>query len=150
MKTKGKAKDVLFWAALAAVVLFTAWMLRPRPLAAEFDAGRQFTALVTKSGIQSGELWMDNSERYDLEGSAALQKVLEGYSYHLCWESLIGEDAIDSIGDLSVDLYAGEQGVRVFNGTEKLFCNDRVVRIYGGRRAAAALCEELLAVLRGT
>lgn len=143
-------KRAAWGAALAAVVLFAAWMLWPRSLAAEFDAGRQFTALVTKSGVQSGELWMDNSERYDLEGSAALQEVLEGYSYHLCWDSLLGKNAIDGIGDLSVDLYTGEQDVRVFNGTEKLFCNDRVVRIYGGRRGAAALCEELLAVLRGT
>lgn len=145
-----KRKRAAWGAALAAVVLFAAWMLWPRSLAAEFDAGRQFTALVTKSGIQSGELWLDNSERYDLEGSAALREVLEGYSYHLCWDSLLGKNVVDGIGDLSVDLYTGEQEIRVFNGTGKLFCNDRVVRIYGGRRGAAALCEELLTVLRGT
>lgn len=152
MKTKGKVKDVLFWAALAAAVLVAGWMLWPRPLAAEFDAGRQFAASVTTVGVQNGTIWMDSSEQYDLEGSAALQEVLEGYSYHLCWDSLLGENAIDGKGGSDAWLYINNNASEqlISNGTSRIFLNHRVVKVgYLGNRRGAALNQELLDALRG-
>ena len=82
-------------ALLAAAAVFAAWMLWPRPLAKAFDAEQGLAASVTASGVRDGRAWMDSSEQYDLEeGCAALREVLEGYSYHLCWDTLTGENAI--------------------------------------------------------
>ena len=82
-------------ALLAAAAVFAAWMLWPRPLAKAFDAEQGLAASVTASGVRDGRAWMDSSEQYDLEeGCAALREVLEGYSYHLCLDTLTGENAI--------------------------------------------------------
>lgn len=152
-----KYKELLFWAGLlaaaaAVVVLFAAWMLWPRPLAAEFNAERQFAASVTKQGVRDGKLWMDVSEQYELEGSTALQEVLEGYSYHLCWDSLTGENAIDGRGGTyeTLNLYnSGDEGL-ISNGTSRLILNGRVVKVgYWGHGQGTALNQELLAALRG-
>lgn len=147
-----KRKQMIWGAVLAAVVvLFAAWMLWPRPLAAEFDAERQFVASVTKFGIKDGKLRMDTDEQYDLEGSAALQKVLEGYSYHLCWDSLTGENAIDGRGgtDETLHLYNSGDEELISNGTSRLILNGRVVKVgYWGHGQGTALNQELLAALR--
>lgn len=152
-----KWKELLFWAGLlaaaaAVVVLFAAWMLWPRPLAVEFNAERQFAASVTKQGVRDGKLWMDVSEQYELEGSTALQEVLEGYSYHLCWDSLTGENAIDGRGGTyeTLNLYnSGDEGL-ISNGTSRLILNGRVVKVgYWGHGQGTALNQELLAALRG-
>lgn len=147
-----KRRQMIRGAVLAAVVLFAAWMLWPRPLAAEFDAERQLAASVTKQGVRDGKLWMDVSEQYELEGSAALQEVLEGYSYHLCWDSLIGANAIDGRGGTyeTLNLYnSGDEGL-ISNGTSRLILNGRVVKVgYWGHGQGTALNQELLAALRG-
>lgn len=144
-------KKRILTAALLAVALFTAWMLWPRPLATEFDAGRQFAASVTTTGVQNGTSWTDSSEQYDLEGSAALQEVLEGYSYHLCWGSLLGENAIDGKGGSDAWLYINNNASEqlISNGTSRIFLNHRVVKVgYLGNRRGAALNQELLDALR--
>lgn len=136
----------------AAVVLFAAWMLWPRPLAGEFDAERQFAASVTKQGVRDGKLWMDVSEQYELEGSTALQEVLECYSYHLCWDSLTGENAIDGRGGTyeTLNLYNSGDEELISNGTSRLILNDRVVKVgYWGHGRGTALNQDLLAALRG-
>ena len=147
-----KNKRILGGVGLAAVVLFGAWMLWPRPLAAEFDAERQFAAVVTKVGVKDGKLWTNTDEQYDLEGSAALREVLEGCSYHLCWESLTGGNVIDGRGGTYETLHLGNSaGDSLFsNGTARLFLNHRVVKVgYWGNRRGTELNRELLAALRG-
>lgn len=147
-----KRKQMIWGAVLTAVVLFAAWMLWPRPLAAEFDAEQQFAASVTKQGVRDGKLWMDVSEQYELEGSTALQEVLEGYSYHLCWDSLTGENAIDGRGGTyeTLNLYNSGDERLISNGTSRLILNGRVVKVgYWGHGRGSALNQELLAALRG-
>ena len=95
---------------------------------------------------------MDSSEQYDLEGSAALQEVLEGYSYHLCWDSLLGENVIDGKGGSDAWLYINNNASEqlISNGTSRIFLNHRVVKVgYLGNRRGAALNQELLDALRG-
>ncbi|WP_298018174.1 hypothetical protein [uncultured Dysosmobacter sp.] len=146
-----KNKRMLGGAVLAAVVLYSAWMLWPRPLAAEFDAERQFAAAVTKVGVKDGKSWTNTDEQYDLEGSAALREVLEGYSYHLCWESLTGGNVIDGRGGTHETLHLGNSAgdSLISNGTARLFLNHRVVKVgYWGNRRGTELNRELLAALR--
>ena len=125
----GRKRAVLL--AAAAVAVFAAWMLWPRSLAKAFDAERQFVASVAKVGVKDGQLWSDYSEQYDLEGSALLREVLEGYSYHLCWDSLTGENAIDGKGGTneSLHLYNNGDEALISNGTCRIMLNGRVVKV---------------------
>lgn len=78
--------------------------------------------------------------------------MLEGYSYHLCWDSLTGENAIDGRGGTyeTLNLYnSGDEGL-ISNGTSRLILNGRVVKVgYWGHGQGTALNQELLAALRG-
>ena len=98
-------------ALLAAAAVFAAWMLWPRPLAKAFDAE---------------------------QGCAALREVLEGYSYHLCLDTLTGENAIDGKGgtDHTVHLYNVSAQSLISNGTARIFVDGRVYRVgyLGSRR----------------
>lgn len=141
--------------ALLAAALLAAWMLWPRPLAAEFDAGQRFAATVTVHGLEMDGHFShptSESETYTVEAgspeSAAVRAVLEGASYHLCLDSLTGEDCIEDIGEISIFLSndAGES-LHVFSGTGKLSCNGRVVRLNWGGKDAAALCAGLASAL---
>ena len=140
-------------ALLAAVAVFAAWMLWPRPLARAFDAEQGLAASVTVSGVRDGHLWMDSSEQYDLEdGCARLQEVLEQYSYHLCLDTLTGENAIDGKGgtDHTVHLYNVSAQSLISNGTARIFVDGRVYRVgYLGSRRGTALNRDILAALRG-
>lgn len=138
---------------LAAVAVFAAWMLWPRSLAKAFDAEQGLAASVVVSGVRNGRPWMDSSEQYDMEeGCAALREVLEGYSYHLCWDTLTGENAIDGKGgtDHTVHLYNISAQSLVSNGTAHIFADGRVYRVgYLGSRRGTALNRDILAALRG-
>ena len=140
-------------ALLAAAAVFAAWMLWPRPLAKAFDAEQGLAASVTASGVRDGRAWMDSSEQYDLEeGCAALREVLEGYSYHLCLDTLTGENAIDGKGgtDRTVHLYNVNDQNLTSNGTARIFVDGRVYRVgYLGSRRGTALNRDILAALRG-
>lgn len=140
------------WSVVLAAALFAAWMLWPRSLAKAFDAERQFVASVAKVGVKDGQLWSDYSEQYDLEGSALLREVLEGYSYHLCWGSLTGANAIDDKGGTneSLHLYNNGDEEMISNGTCRIMLNGRVVKVgYWGHGRGTALNQDLLAALRG-
>lgn len=138
---------------LAAVAVFAAWMLWPRSLAKAFDAEQGLAASVVVSGVRNGRSWMDSSEQYDMEeGCAALREVLEGYSYHLCWDTLTGENTIDGKGgtDHTVHLYNISAQSLVSNGTARIFADGRVYRVgYLGSRRGTALNRDILAALRG-
>ena len=138
---------------LAAAAVFAAWMLWPRPLAKAFDAEQGLAASVTASGVRDGRAWMDSSEQYDLEeGCAALREVLEGYSYHLCLDTLAGENAIDGKGgtDHTVHLYNVSAQSLISNGTARIFVDGRVYRVgYLGNRRGTSLNQDILAALRG-
>lgn len=140
-------------ALLAAAAVFAAWMLWLRPLAKAFDAEQGLAASVTASGVRDGRAWMDSSEQYDLEeGCAALREVLEGYSYHLCLDTLTGENAIDGKGgtDHTVHLYNVSAQSLISNGTARIFVDGRVYRVgYLGSRRGTALNRDILAALRG-
>lgn len=140
-------------ALLAAAAVFAAWMLWPRPLAKAFDAEQGLAASVTASGVRDGRAWMDSSEQYDLEdGCARLQEVLEQYSYHLCLDTLAGENAIDGKGgtDHTVHLYNVSAQSITSNGTARIFVDGRVYRVgYLGSRRGTALNRDILAALRG-
>ena len=96
---------------------------------------------------------MDSSEQYDLEdGCARLQEVLEQYSYHLCLDTLAGENAIDGKGgtDHTVHLYNVSAQSLISNGTARIFVDGRVYRVgYLGSRRGTALNRDILAALRG-
>lgn len=134
---------------LAAVAVFAAWMLWPRSLAKAFDAEQGLAASVVVSSVRD----RDSSEQYDMEeGCAALREVLEGYSYHLCWDTLTGENAIDGKGgtDHTVHLYNISAQSLVSNGTARIFADGRVYRVgYLGSRRGTALNRDILAALRG-
>ena len=140
-------------ALLAAAAVFAAWMLWPRPLAKAFDAEQGLAASVTASGVRDGRAWMDSSEQYDLEdGCARLQEVLEQYSYHLCLDTLAGENAIDGKGgtDHTVHLYNVSAQSLISNGTARIFVDGRVYRVgYLGSQRGTALNRDILAALRG-
>ena len=140
-------------ALLAAAAVFAAWMLWPRPLAKAFDAEQGLAASVTASGVRDGRAWMDSSEQYDLEeGCAALREVLEGYSYHLCLDTLTGENAIDGKGgtDHTVHLYNVSAQSLISNGTARIFVDGRVYRVGSlGSRRGTALNRDILAAPRG-
>ena len=139
---------------VAAAAVFAAWMLWPRSLAAAFDARGELSVTVITSGVEGVDMTSrpcGDVERYAVEAGSpqagAIEKCLEGYSYHLCWESLTGESLIEDIGAVSVGLYGPEGDLSVFSGTGKARLNGRTVRLAGGR--SAVLCEELTVLLRG-
>lgn len=142
--------------AVLAAVVFAAWMLWPRPLAGEFNAADGFSAVVIVRSVEidgfqshpTSEI-REVSAGADSPKSAAVQAVLERYSYRLCLDTLTGKSGLEDIGETSVGLY-GDAGssLSVFSGTGKLLCNDRIVRVgCWGSKDAAALCRELLAAL---
>ena len=139
-------------ALLAAAAVFAAWMLWPRPLAKAFDAEQGLAASVTASGVRDGRAWMDSSEQYDLEeGCAALREVLEGYSYHLCLDTLTGENAIDGKNgtDHTIHLYNVSAQSLISNGTARIFVGGRVYRVgYWGKSRGTALNRDILMALR--
>ena len=149
----------------AAVLAFALWMLWPRPLAGTLGLeGREIAASVLTSGWEEvrdeGNFYnrptMD-MERYALpagsEGARAVLELLDGYTWHPCWDTLTGETSISGIGSLSVTLYDPQDAERefdVYSGTGKIWLNGRIVRLdYFGNGRAEALSRELANLLRG-
>ena len=146
----GKRKKA---ALLAVAAVFAAWMLWPRSLAKAFDAEQGLAASVTVFGVRDGKAWMDTSEQYDLEeGCARWREALEGYSYHLCLDTLTGENAIDGKNgtDNSIHLYNVSAQSLISNGTARIFVDGRVYRVgYLGSQRGTALNRDILSALRG-
>ena len=149
----------------AAVLAFALWMLWPRPLAGTLGLeGREIAASVLTSGWEEvrdeGNFYnrptMD-MVRYALpagsEGARAVLELLDGYTWHPCWDTLTGETSISGIGSLSVTLYDPQDAERefdVYSGTGKIWLNGRIVRLdYFGNGRAEALSRELANLLRG-
>ena len=149
----------------AAVLAFALWMLWPRSLTGTLGLeGQEIAASVLTSGWEEvrdeGNFYnrptMD-MERYTLpagsEQALAVLALLDGYTWHPCWDTLTGETALSGIGDLSVTLYDSQDAERafsVYSGTGKLRLNGRIVRLdYFGNGGAEALCRELANLLRG-
>ena len=149
----------------AAVLAFALWMLWPRPLAGTLGLeGREIAASVLTSGWEEvrdeGNFYnrptMD-MERYTLpagsEQARAVLELLDGYTWHPCWDTLTGETSISGIGSLSVTLYDPQDAERefdVYSGTGKIRLNGRIVRLdYFGNGTAEALSRELANLLRG-
>ncbi len=149
----------------AAVLAFALWMLWPRSLTGTLGLeGREIAASVLTSGWEEvrdeGNFYnrptMD-MVRYALpagsEGARAVLELLDGYTWHPCWDTLTGETSISGIGSLSVTLYDSQDAERafsVYSGTGKIWLNGRIVRLdYFGNGGAEALCRELSAILRG-
>ena len=144
---------ILLAAAAAAVA---AWMLWPRSLedALELE-GADFYGFLITFDVQNGQN-STGSESYTVsagsEQAEAVLDLLDQYTYHFCWDTLADPNVISEVGDIIVDLDSGdlERGLSVSNGTGKAKVNGRVVRIgYFGSGRAAALCEQLAAILRG-
>lgn len=155
-------KRKLFCGVLLAAALFVAWMLWPRDLAAGLDAAEPLSAFVITSGVEiTREEGVPSSRPFhdvesydeipaDSAADSAIRQALESCSYHLCLDSLTGNQGISDIGKLQVNLYA-QNGweIKIFSGTGKIYLNDRIVRIdYRGHDDAARLCEALTAALR--
>ena len=149
----------------AAVLAFALWMLWPRALTSTLGLeGREIAASVLTSGWEEvrdeGNFYnrptMD-MERYALpagsEGARAVLELLDGYTWHPCWDTLTGETSISGIGSLSVTLYDPQDAERefdVYSGTGKIWLNGRIVRLdYFGNGRAEALSRELANLLRG-
>ena len=149
----------------AAVLAFALWMLWPRSLTGTLGLeGREIAASVLTSGWEEvrdeGNFYnrptMD-MERYALpagsEGARAVLELLDGYTWHPCWDTLTGETSISGIGSLSVTLYDPQDAERefdVYSGTGKIWLNGRIVRLdYFGNGRAEALSRELASLLRG-
>ena len=149
----------------AAVLAFALWMLWPRSLAGTLGLeGREIAASVLTSGWEEvrdeGNFYnrptMD-MERYALpagsEGARAVLELLDGYTWHPCWDTLTGETSISGIGSLSVTLYDPQDAERefdVYSGTGKIWLNGRIVRLdYFGNGRAETLSRELANLLRG-
>ena len=149
----------------AAVLAFALWMLWPRPLAGTLGLeGREIAASVLTSGWEEvrdeGNFYnrptMD-MERYTLpagsEQARAVLELLNGYTWHPCWDTLTGETSISGIGSLSVTLYDPQDAERefaVYSGTGKIWLNGKIVRLeYFGNGTAEALSRELAELLRG-
>lgn len=146
-------KKLIAGVLLAAVVLFTAWMLWPRPLAEAFDADQPFTVHVTDLGIRDGSAFIETGDPVTVEPGTpeaeAVKQALAGHSYHLCLDTLTGTDSLDGIGARKIALY-GQDGTEldVFSGSTRIYCGGRYVRLdYWGDARGAALCEELLAAV---
>ena len=149
----------------AAVLAFALWMLWPRSLTSTLGLeGREIAASVLTSGWEEvrdeGNFYnrptMD-MVRYALpagsEGARAVLELLDGYTWHPCWDTLTGETSISGIGSLNVTLYDPQDAERefdVYSGTGKIWLNGRIVRLdYFGNGRAAALSRELANLLRG-
>lgn len=149
----------------AAVLAFALWMLWPRSLTGTLGLeGREISASIVTTGWEEvrdeGNFYnrptMD-MVRYALpagsEGARAVLELLDGYTWHPCWDTLTGETSISGIGSLSVTLYDSQDAERafsVYSGTGKIWLNGRIVRLdYFGNGGAEALCRELSAILRG-
>ena len=149
----------------AGVLAFALWMLWPRPLAGTLGLeGREIAASVLTSGWEEvrdeGNFYNRTTmdmERYALpagsEGARAVLELLDGYTWHPCWDTLTGETSISGIGSLSVTLYDPQDAERefdVYSGTGKIWLNGRIVRLdYFGNGRAEALSRELANLLRG-
>ena len=148
----------------AAVLAFALWMLWPRSLTGTLGLeGREISASIVPTGWEEvrdeGNFYnrpaMD-MERYTLpagsEQALAVLALLDGYTWHPCWDTLTGETSISGIGSLSVTLYSlpdAERAFSVYSGTGKLRLNGRIVRLdYFGNGGAEALCRELANLLR--
>ena len=148
----------------AAVLAFALWMLWPRSLTSTLGLeGREIAASVLTSGWEEvrdeGNFYnrptMD-MVRYALpagsEGARAVLELLDGYTWHPCWDTLTGETSISGIGSLSVTLYDPQDAERefdVYSGTGKIWLNGRIVRLeYFGNGTAEELCKTLAAILR--
>ena len=148
----------------AAVLAFALWMLWPRSLTGTLGLeGREIAASVLTSGWEEvrdeGNFYnrptMD-MVRYALpagsEGARAVLELLDGYTWHPCWDTLTGETSISGIGSLSVTLYDPQDAERefdVYSGTGKIWLNGRIVRLdYFGNGRAEALSRELANLLR--
>ena len=147
-------KKLLCGIVLAAVLVFAAWMLWPRPLAEAFDTQQPFTVHVMTFGVREGQAFINTAEPLTVEPgtpeAAAVRQVLAKQSWHLCLETLIGADSLEGLGDMQISLY-GRDGVElcIFSGNSRISCDGRYVRLgYWGKACSAALCEELLAALR--
>ena len=119
----------------AAVLAFALWMLWPRSLTGTLGLeGREIAASVLTSGWEEvrdeGNFYnrptMD-MVRYALpagsEGARAVLELLDGYTWHPCWDTLTGETSISGIGSLSVTLYDPQDAERefdVYSGTGKI------------------------------
>ena len=149
----------------AAVLAFALWMLWPRSLTSTLGLeGREIAASVLTSGWEEvrdeGNFYnrptMD-MVRYALpagsEGARAVLELLDGYTWHPCWDTLTGETSISGIGSLSVTLYDPQDTERefaVYSGTGKIRLNGKIVRLeYFGNGTAEALSRELAELLRG-
>ena len=149
----------------AAVLAFALWMLWPRSFTGTLGLeGREIAASVLTSGWEEvrdeGNFYnrptMD-MVRYALpagsEGARAVLELLDGYTWHPCWDTLTGETSISGIGSLSVTLYDPQDAERefdVYSGTGKIWLNGRIVRLdYFGNGRAEALSRELANLLRG-
>ena len=143
-------KRVVLVLLAAAVLAFAAWMLWPRSLgdALELeDSG--LSAVILTAHVRNGKAYQEQ-EDYTLPAETVLD-LLNQYSSHLCWDSLSDPSGISS-GTTSIHLAGGRelQTLVVQNGSGKMLLNGRVVRIgYFGSGQAAALCEQLSAILRG-
>ena len=149
----------------AAVLAFALWMLWPRSLTGTLGLEvREISASIVTTGWEEvrdeGNFYnrptMD-MERYTLpagsEQALAVLALLDGYTWHPCWDTLTGETSISGIGSLSVTLYDPQDAEREFDvcsGTGKIRLNGRIVRLeYFGNGTAEALSRELANLLRG-
>ena len=149
-------KRVVLVLLAAAVLAFAAWMLWPRSIGEAVDLeGEDFYGFLVTLDVRDGQSQTD-SESYtvsaDSEQAEAILDLLDQYTYHFCWDTLADPNVISEVGDIIVDLDSWdlERGLSISNGTGKARVNGRVVRIgYFGSGQAAALCEQLSAILRG-
>ena len=149
----------------AAVLAFALWMLWPRSLTGTLGLEeKNIWAVVISNGTEAvpGMDGFVDRPAGDVKGFALpagsqqaemVLDLLDGYTWHPCWDTLTGETALSGIGDLSVTLYDSQDAERafsVYSGTGKLRLNGRIVRLdYFGNGGAEALCRELAAILRG-
>ena len=150
-------------AAFIALLLFAAWMLWPRSLAADLETEDVLSVVVTTMGMDiardvDGALFSQPTNEVktyrnipvDSEAGTAIQNALDGFSYRLCLDSLTGKQDISNIGSLGVSLYGQDDWeCRVFSGTGKCFLNGRIVKITGwGNENAEKLCHALVTSLQ--
>ena len=151
----GNVRRTIPFLVLAAAAVFAAWMLWPRSLGDALELeDSELGALILTAHVRDGKAYQEQ-EDYTLPAGSdqaeAVLDLLEQYSYHLCWDSLSDPSGISS-GTTSIHLAGGRelQTLVVQNGSGKMLLNGRVVRIgYFGSGQAAALCEQLSAILRG-
>ena len=159
-----KLRNGLLILLAAAALAFAAWMLWPRSLTDTLDLeDREIAVSILTSGWEEvrdeGNFYNQptmDMERYALpagsEGARAVLELLDGYTWHPCWDTLTGETSISGIGSLSVTLYDPQDAERefdVYSGTGKIWLNGRIVRLeYFGNGTAEELCKTLAAILR--